>query len=47
MYTDAEIKHRDPYKPLDPRRLTPAQKQMILDKIYRRHYRIYDRLAEI
>lgn len=46
-HSDEYIKAWEPLMYLNARKLTPKQRRIILDKLYRRHFRVYDRLAEI
>ncbi len=46
-HSDEYIKSWQALMPLDARNLTPEQRRIILDKLYRRHFIVYDRLAEI
>ena len=46
-YADEYIKGWQPLMPLDGHKITPAQRRVILDKLYRMHFIVYDRLAEI
>ena len=46
-YTDEYIQEWRPLMPLDGHKITPAQRRVILDRLYRMHFIVYDRLAEI
>ena len=46
-HSDDYIRAWQPLMPLDARRLTSEQRRIILDKLYLRHFIVYDRLAEI
>ena len=46
-HSDEYIRSWQALMPLDARNLTPKQRRIILDKLYRRHFIVYDRLAEI
>ena len=46
-HSDEYIRTWQPLMPLDASRLTSEQRKIILDKLYRRHFIVYDRLAEI
>lgn len=46
-HSDEYIRSWQALMPLDARNLTPEQRRIILDKLYRRHFIVYDRLAEI
>ena len=46
-HTDEYIMGWEPLMHFDARKVTPKQRRIILDKLYRRHFIVYDRLAEI
>ena len=46
-HSDGYIKAWEPLMHFDARKVTPKQRLIILDKLYRRHFIVYDRLAEI
>lgn len=46
-YDNNYIENWQPLMPLDARKLTPAQRRVILGKLYRKSFIVYDRLAEL
>lgn len=46
-HSDEYIKAWEPLMHFDARKVTAKQRRIILDKLYRRHFIVYDRLAEI
>lgn len=46
-YDDDYVENWRPLMPLDVHRLTPAQRRVILGKLYMKSFIVYDRLAEI
>lgn len=46
-HSDEYIMGWEPLMHFDARKVTPKQRRIILDKLYRRHFIVYDRLAEI